>query len=160
MANHFTHFAFQIPATKAEAERFIQIIEATTAIDNDAPQLLGREIEAAFRSDTQDAELVFGGILDGMGFGIDSLFEADKQKLTIFDTDGTPNLWALAQCLQRLYPEKLPMGFVYAATCDKSRVNGFGGGFFTIASDTIHHQSLGEILETELTALTATPDGQ
>ena len=153
MANYHTHFAFEIAASKADAERFIQIIEAASAADDDTPHLLAPEIEAAFRSETQDAEEVFAQILGDMGFGIDCLFDAKQQKLTLFDSHGNPNLWTLAQCLQRLYPEKLPMGFVYSETCDRSRVNGFGGGFFTIAPDTINNRSLTQILEVELSKL-------
>lgn len=153
MANYTTHFAFQIAASRADAERFIQLIEAGIALENDTPHLLGRDIEAAFRSETHGAERVFAEILGGTSFGIDCRFDAEQQKLTIFDSHGAPNLWALAQCLQRLYPDTLPMGFVYAETCDKNRVDGFGGGFFTIASDTVHNQSLAQILAAELAEL-------
>ena len=86
------------------------------------------------------------------------LFNADEQSLIIFDNDGAPNLLALAQLLQRLYPEKLPLGFVYAETCDKSRAGGFGGGFFAIGRETIVNQSLAEVLEAEIAELGETPD--
>lgn len=122
--------------------------------------VLGREIEAAFRSDTQSAEQVFTEILEDTGFGIDCLFDEQTQRLTVFDRCGSPNLWALAQCLQRLYPEKLPLGFVYSETCDKSRVDGFGGGFFTITQDTVHTESLAQILGSELAELEGTRNGQ
>jgi hypothetical protein len=160
MANYFTNFAFQIPASKADAERFVQLIEAANAIDNEAPQLLGREIEAAFRSEIQSGEQVYVEILDDMSFGIDCLFDETSQRLTIFDSDGSPNLWALAQCLQRLYPEKLPLGFVYSENCDKARVDGFGGGFFKIAPDTIYNETLAQILATELAELPGAEHGQ
>jgi hypothetical protein len=160
MANYFTHFAFQTAATKADAERFIQLIEASDATDNETPHLLGPEIEAAFRSDTHKVEQVFTAILDDMSFGIDCRFDAEEKTLTIFDSHGAPNLWALAQRLQRLYPEKLPLGFVYTDTCDKARVDGFGGGFFTIGRDMIQNQSLAQILEAELAALGEAPHAQ
>ena len=158
MANYFTSLAFKIAANHADAERFVQAIEAATALENCEKPMLAPEIEQAFRSDTQTAEEVFAGIIGDMGLGIDCLFNADDQSLIIFDNDGSPNLWALAQLLQRLYPPKLPLGFVYAETCDKSRAGGFGGGFFAISHDTIVNQSLAEVLEAEIAELGEAPD--
>lgn len=146
MANYYTHLSFQISASKADAERFIQLIEAASATDNDTPLLLGRDIEAAFRGDEQSAEHVFTQLLDGSAFGIDCLFNEGTQSLTIFDSDGGPNLWALAHFLQRLFPQQLPLGFVYSHACDRSRVDSFGGGLYAIGPDTIIHRSLDDFL--------------
>ena len=56
MANYFTHLAFDIPASAEDAERFVQFLEAATAIENDQQPFMGPEIEALFRSSDQNAE--------------------------------------------------------------------------------------------------------
>ena len=122
MANYYTHFAFDLAADAGEAERFNQAIEeagdagATTGDDDDQ--------------------------LDGIA----CRFDKDSGTLAIFDSDGAPNLWALAKALQRILPARLPSGFVYSCSCDKPRSDGFGGGFFAIGAETIVHRELGELL--------------
>ena len=134
MANYYTHLAFQIPATSAEAERFSKAIE-----------------EAAVG--TEDA-----GDEDERLEGIACRFDDDSGTLAIFDSDGAPNLWALATTLQRLFPEKLPLGFVYSCSCDKPRSDGFGGGLFAVGCETIVQRDLGKLLAEEITDLTENPD--
>ena len=80
-------------------------------------------------------------------------FDTETGTLAIFDSDGTPNLWALAKALQRLLPARLPIGFVYSCSCDKPRPDGFGGGLFAIGAETIVHRDLGELLAEEITEL-------
>ena len=104
MANYFTHLAFQIPATSDDAERFNEAIAAASVAGNSGA--------------ADDDELA----------GVACRFDQDSATLAIFDTDGAPNLWALAKTLQRLFPEKLPLGFAYSCSCDKPRSDGFGGG--------------------------------
>jgi hypothetical protein len=156
MANYYTHLAFEIKATHVDAERFVQLIISANAIDDGEAILLGPELEPAFRSKGKTAEQTFAEIVADFGFGVECLFDAESGTLAIFDRDGTPNVWALAQCLQRLYPAKLPLGFVYAETCDKSRAGGFGGGYFAIGHDTIVNQSLAEVLEAAIAGLGGT----
>ncbi len=134
MANYYTHLAFEIPATRADAERFSKVIE-----------------EAAVG--TEDA-----GDEDERLKGLACRFDQDGGTLAIFDSDGAPNLWALAKTLQRLFPEKLPLGFVYSCSCDKPRSDGFGGGLFAVGSETIVQRDLGELLAEEITDLTENPD--
>lgn len=153
MADYVTYFSVKISATQADAERLINVIAAAAAIDNSEPLLLSSDIEAAFAFANESAETVFTEIVGDMGLGIECLFNETEKSLTIYDSDGAPNLCALAQCLQRLYPDKLPLGFVYAETCDKSRRDGFGGGYFTVAHDSIANQSLAQILDGKLADL-------
>ena len=134
MANYYTHLAFEIPATSADAERFSKAIE-----------------EAAIG--TEDA-----GDEDERLEGIACRFDRDSGTLAIFDSDGAPNLWALATTLQRLFPEKLPLGFVYSCSCDKPRTDGFGGGLFAVGSNNIVQRDLGELLAEEIADLTENPD--
>jgi hypothetical protein len=159
MANYTTHFAFRIKATRTDAERFIKVIEAMAAIAEGKEHLLAAEIASAFGVDTQTPEQVFASLDVDYGFGVDCLFRESDSSLIIFDTGGCPNLSALAECLKRLYPDKLPMGFVYCETCDKSRTDGFGGGFFAIGPDTIFHQSIAQVMEEKLAEMKATSDG-
>lgn len=130
MANYYTHLAFNIPATAEDAERFAQAIEQAALIDaySDA-----------------DIDEVLGGIA--------CRFDSGSGTLAIFDSDGGPTLWALAKTLQDLFPEKLPLGFVYSCTCDKARAGGFGGGLFVVGVDTIVERGLSELLAGELTAM-------
>lgn len=129
MANYFTHLAFEIPATAEDAARFSQAIEEAALV-------------AGYSSDDNDAME-----------GIACRFDQDSETLAIFDTDGAPNLWALAQTLQRLFPEKLPLGFAYSCSCDKPRSDGFGGGLFAVGSENIVQRDLGELLAEEISDL-------
>ena len=121
MANYFTHLAFDLAADPSDAERFNRAIEEAGIVD------------AATDDDDQ---------LDGIG----CRFDTETGTLAIFDSDGAPNLRALAKALQRLLPARLPIGFVYSCSCDKPRPDGFGGGLFAIGAETIVHQDLGELL--------------
>lgn len=159
MANTTTHLAFNITATREDAERFIKLVEAAVAIEDGQPLLLAPEIEPAFRSVRQPAERILVEILEGMDLGIDCRFDEDHGVLGFWDNDGSPNLWAFAQCLQRLFPDKLPMGFVYSNDCDRHRPSGFGGGLFAIGADDIIHRTLDRILEEELAQLQETSGG-
>lgn len=158
MANYTTHLAFDIAATREDAERFIKIIEASIAIEDGQWPMLAPEIEPAFRSVRQPAEALLAEILDGTSLGIDCGFDEDHGVLGFWDSEGSPNLWAFAQCLQRLFPKKLPMGFVYSNNCDKHRPGGFGGGLFAIGADTIVHRTLDRMLEEELAQLQGKSD--
>ena len=134
MANYYTHLAFEIPATSADAERFSKAIEEAVVGMGDAGD--------------EDERLE----------GIACRFDQDRRTLAIFDTDGAPNLWALAETLQRLFPEKLPLGFAYSCSCDKPRSDGFGGGLFAVGCEAIVQRDLGELLAEEIADLTENPD--
>ena len=134
MANYYTHLAFEIPATSADAERFSKAIEEAAVGTGDAGD--------------EDERLE----------GIACRFDQDSGALAIFDSDGAPNLWALAKTLQRLFPHKLPLGFVYSCSCDKPRSDGFGGGLFAVGSESIVYRDLGELLAEELADLPEKPD--
>ena len=128
MANYYTHLAFDLAVDARDSERFSRAIEqagVAGAATGDDDQLEG----IACRSDE------------------------DSGTLAIFDSDGAPNLWALAKALQRLLPARLPIGFVYSCSCDKPRPDGFGGGLFAIGAETIVHRDLGEPLAEEITEL-------
>jgi hypothetical protein len=153
MANYFVHLGFEIPASPGDTDRFIQLIEAITCLQNGENALLAPEIEPAFRSDTPTAESVLVDIISDLDFGIECRFDPDRGTMLIWDNDGSPHLWALAQCLQRLYPDQLPLGFVYSETCDKPRANGFGGGYFAISKDSIINRSLAQSLSDEMAEL-------
>ena len=129
MANYYTHCAFDLVADAHDAERFNRAIEEAGAA-------------AVSTSDDDDQ-------LDGIG----CRFDTETGTLAIFDSDGTPNLWALAKALQRLLPARLAIGFVYSCSCDKLRPDGFGGGLFAIGAETIVHRDLGELLAEEITEL-------
>ena len=134
MANYYTHLAFDIPATSANAERFSKAIEEAAV--------------GAGNARDEDEKLE----------GIACRFDGDSGTLAIFDSDGAPNLWALATALQRLFPEKLPLGFVYSCSCDKPRSDGFGGGLFAVGSDSIVHRDLGVLLAEVIADLPETTD--
>ena len=134
MANYYTHLTFEITAASADAERFSKAIEEAAVGPGDA------------------------GDEDERHEGIACRFDQDSGTLAIFDSDGAPNLWALAKTLQRLFPEKLPLGFVYSCSCDKPRTDGFGGGLLAVGSDSIVHRDLGELLAEEIAELPGKPD--
>jgi hypothetical protein len=129
MANYCTHLAFEVTADAGEAERFNRVLEeagvAGAGIGEDDDQL------------------------DGVACRLDS----ETGRLAICDSDGAPNLWALAKALQRLLPARMPFGFVYSCSCDKARCDGFGGGLFAIGAETIVHRDLGELLAEEIAGL-------
>ena len=127
MANYYTHFAFDLVADAGDAERFNQAIEEAGIAD----------------AATDDYPLD----------GIRCRFDIETGTLAIFDSDGAPNLRALAKALQRFLPARLPIGFVYSCSCDKPRPDGFGGGLFAIGAETIVHRDLGELLAEEIIEL-------
>ena len=128
MANSYTHLAFDLAADAGDAERFSRAI-------NEAG------VAGVYTGDDDQ--------LDGIG----CRFVTEAGTLAIFDSDGIPNLWALAKALQRLLPARLPIGFIYSCSCDKPRSDGFGGGFFAIGAKTIVHRDLGELLAEEIAEL-------
>ena len=129
MANYFTHLAFDLAADAGDAERFNRAIDEAGIAD-------------AATGDDDDQ-------LDGIG----CRFDIETGTLAIFDSDGAPNLRALAKALQRFLPARLPIGFVYSCSCDKPRPDGFGGGLFAIGAETIVHRDLGELLAEEIIEL-------
>ena len=160
MADYFTKFAFAISAARADAERVRMLVEATTTLEESGAATLTPEIEPAFATPTASGATITAGIFeDNPYFGIDCQFDEPSQTLAIFDRDGSPALWPLAQCLQRLLPAKLPFRFVYAQTCSKHRTDGFGGGLFAIGHDCIVQKSLDEALAEEVDDLTEFGDG-
>jgi hypothetical protein len=160
MAIACTHLAFNIVATRDDAERFIKVIEAAAAIELSHQPRLAPEIEPAFRASAQSADATFAEILGGIGLGIDCSFDENHGLLGFYDIDGRPNLCAFAQCLQRLYPEKLPIGFVYSTQCDTHRPSGFGGGLFAVVADAIVHRTLDQLLAAELASLPGASGGR
>ena len=135
MANYFTHLAFDIPATAEDAARFNQAIEEAALV-------------GSYGAADDDDELD----------GIACRFDSDRGTLAIFDSDGSPGLSALAKTLQSLFPDKLPLGFVYSCSCDKARPGGFGGGLIAIGADHIVERGLSELLAGELADLKETCD--
>lgn len=159
MADYFTHLAFAIPATRADAERFIMVIEAASAHEQGAQITLPPEIDDAFATPTANGSSTIVAMFgDDTNFGINSQYDARAQTLTIYDHSGSPALWLLADCLQRLFPAKLPLGFTYANSCSKHRPGEFGGGYFAIGAEDIVHHTLEQALADELTSLTAITD--
>ena len=134
MANYYTHLAFDIPASPAQAERFAHEIELAT--------LLG----------------VCGGEDDDAMEGVACRFDFASGILAIFDREGAPNLEALAKTIQRLFPNRLPFGFAYSCTCSKPRSDSFGGGLFAVGSDAIVQRDISDLLAEELTRLGETAD--
>ncbi len=157
MANYYTSLAFKIAANRKDADQFIALIAAVATTQDGTIEALTPDLETAFASDLMSPAALLSDLTGG-DFGINCHFDETSQSLTIFDSDGAPNLWALAQSLQRLYPAKLPLGFAYAETCDKQRAGGFGGGIFVIASDSIFNETLAQRLEEELTELSEPSD--
>ena len=129
MANYYTHLAFELAADAGEAECFDRAIAEAGV--------------AGACNDEDDDQLD----------GIACRFDGETGRLAICDSDGAPNLWALAKALQRFLPARLPVGFVYSCSCDKGRSDGFGGGLFAIGAETIVHRDLGELLAEELADL-------
>lgn len=159
MADYFTHLAFAIPASDADAERFIKLMDATIALEETGDTVLAPEIERAFGATPETAKDKLAEIFsDNADIGIDCVFNETQQILTIFDRAGEPALWPLAECLQRLFPEKLPLGFTYANTCSKRRTDGFGGGIFAIGTECVVHKSLDQVLAEELEDLARPTD--
>ena len=136
MANYYTHFAFELAADAHDAERFKLAIEETGIA------------EAATGDD--DCQL------DGIG----CRFDTATGRLAIFDSDGGPNMWALAKALQRILPTRLPIGFVYSCSCGKPRSDGFGGGLFAVGAETIVQRDLGELLAEAIAELEETCDAR
>lgn len=160
MAISRTHLAFNILATRDDAERFIKVIETAVAIQLDHAPLLAPEIEPAFRAGSHSAETTFAKILGDVGLGIDCRFDENYGLLGFYDIDGRPNLCAFAQCLQRLYPDKLPLGFVYSTQMDTHRPSGFGGGLFAVGANAIVHRTLDRLLAAELGLLPEASGGR
>lgn len=161
MADTFTRVGFTIPAVRLDAERFIMLIDALATLAESGAATLPPEIEQAFASATASGASNLAALFaNEVSFGMDCLFDARTKTLSIFDQEGSPALWPLAQCLQQLFPEKLPLGFVYANTNAEGmrRAGGSAGGIFAINRDTIIHKTFDQVLDAEINDLKGIAD--
>ena len=99
MANYFTHISFKLAVTREEAEQLVSVIASAASIEDGNGPILPPEIEKAFRTDSQSPDQNFCEIMDDLIFGIECIYNETSSTLTIFDSDGAPNLSALGQCL-------------------------------------------------------------
>jgi len=124
LANYYLLFSFMIPGPVTGEER-----EWLTAAL--------KEPEEAFRSlDSPDDPRPW---VDDMGyFGFSYQFEADPAEgLWIYSEEsGTPGLAAelLADFLTRFRPDQ-SLGFTWAETCSKPRLDAYGGGAVAVHGD-------------------------
>ena len=71
---------------------------------------------------------------DYISFGI-SRCVVVSDGLTLYGDNAEP--WNIAELIRRTCPSILPYGFEWSVTCDKPRLDHFGGGYFVMTKDSI-----------------------
>lgn len=137
MANYETRFALAISTpTKEEKLWWDHVVELISTVsdyenaDDMKSRVTGEDLE------------IYNALTDENGnfsWGID--LSAVLGPATWFDdSDGEPNLDALAKLLQlflKKFQPKNMISFLWAATCSKPRLDGFGGGVCAVTAEDI-----------------------
>lgn len=151
MANYYTNIAFDLRVTPAEADRLRLIFGA----DFESEDWFSPELEKLFGTDREGAikRLEFRDH-DYPYFSVDVDVEpqpADDGKVRVMVTayEG-PDLEALANALQLVLDETLPVGFEWSNHCDRHRPGAFGGGWCAVFKDRIEWEQTGTRLEMAL----------
>ena len=124
MADYFTGASFIVTCAPAEAEALVEAINnPDTAEDRffDDPE---------FKSFDATAEIDEGGVW-------------------IYGEEWI-QVYYLALLIQHLAPSALPMGFTFASTCTKPRLDAYDGGYVLITADAVEVKSASDQLAERL----------
>ena len=162
MANTYIQAAFAVTMSAADAALLGKAEEAIDVLDlhdgdSDDPALtaafaaLGDGFAAVFPPQDGDPFASFIALFDDPDFAYlnaeISFGEADDDgNVTAFISGAQINVDNIAQLLFHCAKSALPCGFQYAWTCDKLRIDEFGGGAVAITEAGVEYFSTSEIL--------------
>lgn len=144
MSDFAIKFFIAFPCSAADAARFFAVRCYLIAQQNGDAALLGPSPAALLQDERSDPpETSLAELLStGEGLGVDCSYDSTSQHLHIWSTEPRPDLHALSVVLQRLSPEYLPIGFEWAYTCSRPRLDAYGGGYMLIrAHDIVQHNT-------------------
>jgi hypothetical protein len=172
MEDYWKHLSFNISCSEADANLFLETIEALAEIsdiDYDpiscrlpiSDELLKRCPALPLPNDFPDQWLNWSGLLDGIDdydnlvLGVDIRYNAETNELWIHEDCGYADIHALALLIQRLLPSALPIGFEWSLDCSKPRLDAYGGGWCLITKDQIRFENTGCQLHAAMLEATA-----
>jgi len=140
------------PCSHLAAERFYALHAYLQA--EDACALLEPAVAAQLQAGSAETpEAALAALLSTCeGLGVACSYDSARQHFHIWSTDPTPDLHALSVLLQRLYPECLPIGFEWAYTCSRPRLDAYGGGYMVIYAHDIVQRATHDLLLRDLGA--------
>jgi hypothetical protein len=152
MSDFAIKFFIAFPCSDIAAERFYALHSYLQADDASA-QLEPTTAAQLQASGDKTPEAALAEILStGESLGVDCSYDSASQHLHIWSTDPTPDLHGLSVVLQRLYPEYLPIGFEWAYTCSRPRLDAYGGGYMVIHAHGIVQNSTHDLMISDLAA--------
>jgi hypothetical protein len=123
MADYLTRFSFMIPATtEAEREWAAELVDAIERNDDDPPPIV---------------KAVFGDDIDGLYFELE--MQDDGLWVHSDDTGSVDQVIALVQYFLSRFRPITAIGFSWAYTCSKPRVDSFGGGAAYVTATRVAH---------------------
>ena len=154
MSDFAIKFFIAFPCSAADAARFFAVRCYLIAQQNGDAALLEPSAAALLQDERSDPpETYLAELLStGEGLGVDCSYDVASQHLHIWSIDPTPDLHALSVMLQRLYPEYLPIGFEWAYTCSRPRLDAYGGGYMVIHAHGIVQNSTHDLMISDLAA--------
>ena len=152
MSDFAIKFFIAFPCSAKAAARFCGLTNYLTAHADGEPALLEPAVATRLQSGSADTpEDNLAALLStGDGLGVDCRYDSASQHLHIWSEGPTPDLHALSVLLQRLYPECLPIGFEWAYTCSRPRLDAFGGGYMVIRAHDIVQTSTHDLMLRDL----------
>lgn len=125
MADYYTQFSFMVPVAPEQAE----------AVDAWLKETLGEGEDGSYPGWEK---------LSAEGDGFPPCFEAEfipkESGIWIHSDDGDPNQAAiLVYAYLGAFNVKDRIGFEYAMTCSKPRLDGFGGGAVVVSAEGVEH---------------------
>ncbi len=129
MANHYIHTSFGFRAPDKERRYLEELVTTDWGSDECDPRLRG---------------MIFD---DYPSLGATFDFNHKAGTVHVYDDAGSPDLEAIAKVIQLagIYQ----VGFTWAETCDKARLDAFGGGYCLILPKKIRRGNVQTLLEAE-----------
>lgn len=170
MTDYYTQFAFAVRATVDEAALFGDVMAFLTAVeDRDSDDALFSADEVAtglpgviaarfpqcprLAAEIPERLRPVAGLLScfedwqDLHLGVTWRHDVDAGQLVISDEADSPQLYAVCELVQRLFPASLPVAFEYACTANKKVLDGYGGGAILITADGVEEVHTSAVLE-------------
>jgi hypothetical protein len=137
MTDYYTHFTVQLEIKRKEHLKFWLTASADLS-ESEAPK--GKKERAAFAKKYGDKLLEDWTDNGSLGLELEVAECCHTPRVHIQDIDGHGNLeqaGLLIQAFLRKFDIAAPAAFTYAETCDKHRVEGFGGGWVRVTREEV-----------------------
>lgn len=154
MANYFTQFSFVIPMTPEQRAWFMQVHELATTLIAYAEDTPSQHTGEA-PPDVMSAALK---IAEGRDLSPCAQVACDDEDGTIWvgseDSGDVDYVGDLVQAFLKRFALDLVVAFQWACTCDRPRLDGFGGGAMVITRRSLASFNSGAFVDTAVKAVT------